>query len=93
MTLDQLLSSPRAALLVGFGVTNRAVAAALVRRGHSVTVIDDRGGDDVHAAAAELGLLVADDPDAVGAHVAAADLVIPTPGLPEHHRVFGAAER
>jgi len=93
MTLDRLLSSPRAALLVGFGVTNRAVAAALVRRGHSVTVIDDRGGDDVHAAAADLGLLVADDPDAVVAHVAAADLVIPTPGLPEQHRVFAAAER
>jgi UDP-N-acetylmuramoylalanine--D-glutamate ligase len=93
MMLDKLLASPCSALLVGFGVTNRAVAAALVRRGHTVVVIDDRSGDDVHAAAADLGLVIADDPDAITAHVSAADLVIPTPGLPEQHRVFAAAER
>ena len=92
MTLDELLDSPCSALLVGFGVANRAVAAALVQRGHRVVVVDDRGGDAVGAAAADLGLTLADDPTAIDAHVAAADLVVPTPGLPERHGVFAAAD-
>lgn len=91
MTLDELLASPCSALLVGFGIANRAVAAALVARGHSVVVVDDRAGADVRAAAAELGLTLAVDPAAIDVHVAAADLVVPTPGLPEQHEVFAAA--
>lgn len=92
MTLDELLASPCSALLVGFGLTNRAVAAALVRRGHAVVVVDDRGGDEVGAAAVDLGLTLSDASVAIDAYVSAADLVIPTPGLPERHGVFAAAD-
>ena len=35
-------ASPLRVLLVGMGVTNRAVAGALIRRGHRVVAADDR---------------------------------------------------
>ncbi|MEM9465853.1 MAG: UDP-N-acetylmuramoyl-L-alanine--D-glutamate ligase [Actinomycetota bacterium] len=90
--LDALLSQPASALLVGFGVANRAVAAALVRRGHAVVAVDDHASDDVRRAAVDLGIeLIAQPPD-IDALVAAVDLVVPTPGLPEWHDVFAAAD-
>lgn len=92
MVLDDLLASPRAALLVGFGVANRAVAGALVRRGHSVVAVDDLAADDVRAAAADLGIEFVAAPADIEPLVAAADLVVPTPGLPERHAVFTAAD-
>ena len=89
--LDALLFSPISTLVVGFGIANRAVAAALVRRGHAVCAIDDRAGDDVRAAAADLGIELVAQPAELEPFVAAADLVVPTPGLPERHPVFAAA--
>ena len=91
MTLDELLASPRSVLLVGFGVANRAVAASLVARGHQVVAIDDGPNDDARAAAAALGIALS-SPDDVEPYVNGADLVIPTPGLPERHAVFGSAD-
>lgn len=91
MTLDELLASPRSVLLVGFGVANRAVAASLVARGHQVVAIDDGPNDDARAAAAALGIALS-SPDDVEPYVNEADLVIPTPGLPERHAVFGSAD-
>ena len=89
--LDARLAQPTSALLVGFGVANRAVAAALVRRGHTVVAIDDQASEEVREAASDLGIeLVANPPD-IGPHVAAVDLVVPTPGLPEWHPVFAAS--
>ena len=49
--LDELLASPQSVLLVGMGVANRAVAGALVRRGHSVVAIDDNPSDELREAA------------------------------------------
>ena len=84
---------PRSLLLAGFGATNRAVARALLSRGHTVTAFDD-GPDTAAVVAAEalgLELLAAPDNDRLGRLVRAADAMIPTPGLPEHHRALAAA--
>ncbi len=93
---------PRRALVVGLGVTGRAVAQALVARGSTVTVTDDSASDDARAFPAT----VAGAPGARGPAVtwieppgpsdwvdlvADHDGVIPTPGLPESHPVFAAA--
>ena len=42
---DRLGAVPHRVLLVGFGLANQAVAAALLARGHRVAVTDDRPGD------------------------------------------------
>ena len=43
-------------LLVGFAVTNRAVCAQLVERGHQVLAVDDAPDDQARRYAAELGV-------------------------------------
>ena len=84
---------PDRVLLVGFGLTNQAVAAALVARGHHVTVTDDAPSDTTRAAAERIGvaLLAAPDEAALAGLVADADLVVPSPGLPDAHPVFAAS--
>ncbi|RMH76325.1 MAG: UDP-N-acetylmuramoyl-L-alanine--D-glutamate ligase [Actinomyces sp.] len=91
--LAALLARRGRVLVVGYGVTNRCVARFLTARGHTVTVVDDAPGPDAAADAAAVGarFLPACAPDRLGDEVAAADLVVPTPGLPERHPVFGAA--
>ena len=81
-------------VLVGFGATNRAVAAALVRRGHRVIATDDRPTEATAAAAAELGVELIHSPDvtSLGQLVRVAGAVVPSPGLPDHHPVFPVAE-
>ena len=90
-SLDELLAQPISVLVVGFGVANRAVAASLVRRGHDVVAIDDEAGDDIVAAASDLGIRLVAQPADIEPLVAAAELVVPTPGLPESHAVFSVA--
>ena len=84
---------PPSLLLAGFGAANQAVARALMARGHDVVVFDDRGGQDVMAAAASLGLdlEVAPDRRCLVELVRSVGTVIPTPGMPEHHPVLEAA--
>ncbi|HAS13258.1 MAG TPA: UDP-N-acetylmuramoyl-L-alanine--D-glutamate ligase [Acidimicrobiaceae bacterium] len=84
---------PDRVLLVGFGLTNQAVAAALLARGHHVTVTDDAPSDATKATADRVGvsLVVAPDDTALDAMVADADLVVPSPGLPDQHPVFASA--
>lgn len=84
---------PARLLLVGFGVTNRAVAAALVARGHEVTVTDDRPTDELCAAATAIGVTLAEAPtvDGLARLVEAAGAVVPAPGLPDRHPVFALA--
>ncbi len=77
-------------LLVGFGVTNRAVAAALVSRGYDVVVADDAPGPDAVAAARELGVELLVAPDYADL-VAAAAVVLPSPGLGDVHPAIDAA--
>jgi UDP-N-acetylmuramoylalanine--D-glutamate ligase len=82
-----------AALVVGFGVTGRAVARALVGSGASVAIVDDAPSGAAQAAAQSLGLeLVAGaDRDTLTKLVGDADVVVPSPGVPVGHPVFALA--
>jgi UDP-N-acetylmuramoylalanine--D-glutamate ligase len=77
-------------LLVGFGITNQAVARALIARGHQVVVVDDSPTDELAAAAARLGVELISSPDH-GALVRRADVVIPSPGLGDMHPTLDLA--
>jgi UDP-N-acetylmuramoylalanine--D-glutamate ligase len=82
-------------LVHGLGVTGRAVARALVAHGEDVVLVDDRPTDEARAFAADLGvdLVGAPSPDALDALVRVAGAVVPAPGLPARHRLFGLAGR
>ena len=80
-------------LVIGLGVTGRAVAGALHRRGHAVVAVEDRPTDDTRAAASALGIELVESPgaDAVAALVARAARVLPSPGIPDAHPAMVAA--
>ena len=80
-------------LVVGLGVTGEAVARQLLRRGAAVTVTDDRPTGGARARAGQLGLhlVEAPSPDELARLVGAADVVLPTPGLPFGHPAIGLA--
>jgi UDP-N-acetylmuramoylalanine--D-glutamate ligase len=85
------LSAPH--LVVGLAVTGTAVARALLAHGEEVVAVDDRPGEPARAAARELGLTLVEVPDEAGLRrlVRSAAAVVPTPGLPARHPVFGLA--
>jgi UDP-N-acetylmuramoylalanine--D-glutamate ligase len=69
------------ALLIGFGVTNQAVAEALHKRGHETVVVDDKdfgGTPDV----ATYERLIGD-----------VDMVVPSPGVGDVHVALDLARR
>jgi UDP-N-acetylmuramoylalanine--D-glutamate ligase len=85
-------------LVVGLAVTGEAVARHCTGAGDAVVVIEDRPGatsdwDDRVAAARALGATVLERPDpGRAAELAAdADLVVPSPGVPERHPAIAAA--
>ncbi len=80
-------------LLVGFGVTNRAVAAGLRRRAFEVVAVDDRPDDALRAAAddADVRLVAAPGREGLRRLVSGAEMVVPSPGLADHHPVFALA--
>lgn len=90
-------------LLHGAGVTNLAVAAALLRRGRSVVLADDGDAERLERAAAQLRssavqgaslhTVHAPDPGLLAELLGGADAVVPTPGLPERHALFAEAAR
>lgn len=82
-----------APLLVGFGVTGRAVARALVDRGFSPVVVDDRPKPESVEAAAAMGLELVGAPSdgRLDELVSSASALLPSPGLPDHHPAFGLA--
>jgi UDP-N-acetylmuramoylalanine--D-glutamate ligase len=82
------------ALLVGFGLANRAVATALVGRGHTVVATDDHPDASVVAAAAESEVELVTKPTTANlvALVERADIIFPTPGLPDSHPALLAAD-
>jgi UDP-N-acetylmuramoylalanine--D-glutamate ligase len=82
-------------VVVGLGITGRAVLRALARRGHDVVAVDDRPGDAARAAAADAGVDLVAGPDeaALAAVLRGAGEVLPAPGLPDHHPVFAVAAR
>jgi UDP-N-acetylmuramoylalanine--D-glutamate ligase len=81
------------AVVVGFGVTGRAVVRALTARGHDPVVVDDRPSADARTAADELGveLVEAPSPASLRSLVTGASVLLPSPGVPDHHLVFAAA--
>jgi UDP-N-acetylmuramoylalanine--D-glutamate ligase len=80
-------------LVVGLGVTGRAVAESLLRRGHHVVLADDRV-DTAAPTADALGLTVSDagDPTVLEELVRSATAIVPSPGVPRHHRVYWLAD-
>jgi UDP-N-acetylmuramoylalanine--D-glutamate ligase len=83
-------------LVVGLGITGEAVARRLAAGG-AVTVVDDNPNSARFAERAAglqaLGVSVigAPTPEQLAELVAAADLVVPSPGVPEGHTVYGLA--
>lgn len=80
-------------LVVGLGITGRAVTDLLLDEGADLVVVDDRPTDDVRAYAAERGidLVVAPDDSTISHLVASASRLIPSPGLPDAHPVMRQA--
>ncbi|MEZ5341214.1 MAG: UDP-N-acetylmuramoyl-L-alanine--D-glutamate ligase [Acidimicrobiales bacterium] len=80
-------------LIVGFGLTGQAVAHALVARGHSPTIVDDRPTDEAMEIATEIGALFVGEPstDELRLLVGNATVGLPAPGLPDHHPFFSIA--
>lgn len=78
------------ALVIGLGVAGASVTRRLVEHGWHVTVVEDRptaASAARVAALADLGsaLDVVDGPGDVAALIAAADVVVPSPGVPIAH--------
>ena len=80
------------ALVYGLALAGEATARALAARGWDVVVADDRPAPDAAERAAGLGadLHVAPDAATLARLVAGVDLVVPSPGVPEHHLLFAA---
>jgi UDP-N-acetylmuramoylalanine--D-glutamate ligase len=82
-------------LIVGFGVTNQAVARALIAHGEGddIVVTDDAPSAGARDAAHELGLTLIERPDPARyeALVGAAAMVLPAPGLGDAHATIGLA--
>ncbi|MGH9269736.1 MAG: hypothetical protein ACRDZ2_00510, partial [Ilumatobacteraceae bacterium] len=82
-------------LIYGLAVAGAAVVRALGRRGIDVVVVDDA----VTEARAKLAdsldveLVVAPSPEELDDMVRASEVVVPSPGVPESHPVFAAAQR
>ncbi|HEX2382266.1 MAG TPA: UDP-N-acetylmuramoyl-L-alanine--D-glutamate ligase [Acidimicrobiales bacterium] len=83
------------ALLLGLGLTNQAVADALVKRGHEVVVTDDRPTDVSRAAALARGIELVETPDrsTYDDLVQAASVVLPSPGIGDAHVALELARR
>ena len=84
----------RSALVVGYGLTARAVTEFLVRRGTSVTVADDRPSPTTAAEVTAAGGRFVGSPDKAGwaVLVGNVDVVFPSPGVPMHHAVYRHAD-
>ena len=73
------------ALILGLGIAGASAARRLAQRGWDVTVVEDRPSDASRQRAASLGVTVVESPDDVAALVDAADVVVPSPGVPIGH--------
>lgn len=98
-----MIREPDSFLLHGAGVTNLAVAAALLERGHSVVLTDDGDPEGLAAAVERIdpdnhlmdaGMVQTfsrPSPAVLRELLGDVDAVVPTPGLPESHPVFEVA--
>ena len=84
---------PERVLLAGFGQANQAMAGALCARGHTVSAFDDSPSSQATAAASALGidLVAAPSTRRLAILVGDAEMMIPTPGLPDSHQAFRLA--
>ena len=86
-------------LVIGLAATGEALVRHLVARGDDVTVVEDTpGSGEPYASRAKARRLKAPshrgpDPTAVELLVDSVDLVVPSPGVPEHHVGLAAAPR
>jgi UDP-N-acetylmuramoylalanine--D-glutamate ligase len=80
-------------LVIGFGVASQAATRALVARGHRPVVVEDRPADAHRAAAADLDVRLVEQPDQseLANLVTDATVLLPSPGVPDHHPVFQLA--
>lgn len=80
-------------LVVGLGVTGRSVARALTSRGFQVLLADDRP-DAVRDVGERFGTEVADSTDIAILErlITASTAVVPSPGVPRHHDVYGLSD-
>jgi UDP-N-acetylmuramoylalanine--D-glutamate ligase len=87
---DLDLASPA---IIGFGVVGRALAGALLDRGHRPVVVEDRPSDAARAAAAGIGLELIEAPSRpeLAEVLAGASVLLPSPGVPDHHPSFELA--
>ncbi len=83
------------ALVYGLAVAGAATVRALTARGVDVVAADDVDTPARRQVAAELGveLLIAPGDARLAAIVERSDVVVPAPGVPEHHRVIAEAQR
>jgi UDP-N-acetylmuramoylalanine--D-glutamate ligase len=82
-------------VVIGLGVTGRAVVEALRSHEIEVVAVDDHPSEEVTAAAASLGvdLLVAPSEHDLAGALAGADALLPSPGVPDRHAAFAVADR
>jgi UDP-N-acetylmuramoylalanine--D-glutamate ligase len=82
-----------AALIVGFGAAGRATTRALRARGLHPVVIDDKPTEAVLGLALGMGveLIVAPDEGELTRLVESSSVVLPSPGVGDHHVVFEMA--
>ncbi len=85
-------------LVIGLGFAGRSVVRAVLAHGGAVVVVEDRPTEEHRDLIAELGgseagiaLLAQPSPDELATAVASSTLVVPSPGVPDHHPVFAAA--
>jgi UDP-N-acetylmuramoylalanine--D-glutamate ligase len=85
--------TPAAALVVGLGVTGRAVARALARRGATVVAVEDRPTDVHRSFADEVGVELVESPDeaTLATVLDRVEVLLPSPGVPDRHPVFALA--
>ncbi len=78
----------------GLALTGTAVARALVGRGYSVVLSDDRINDDHRKLATELGCVLSEvgSDEAIASYMSGVDTLLPAPGVPPHHAVIRFAE-
>lgn len=78
----------------GLALTGTAVARALVARGITVVLSDDRINDDHRSLARELSSPIrgVDTAEAINSFLEGVDTLLPAPGVPPHHPVIRAAE-
>jgi UDP-N-acetylmuramoylalanine--D-glutamate ligase len=81
-------------LVVGFGVTGRAVARYLRQRGATVTVVDNQPVGAARRDAEELGVTLVDAPSRATliSLVESSTMVVPSPGVPWDHPVYAIAD-